>query len=126
MQQQQRPRFLNLFKIRLPVTGVTSILHRICGALLFLAIPGLIFFFDRSLSSPESFAKLGECMASPLLKLLATLMAWALIHHLLAGIRYLLTDIAIGLNLQTARATAWTVNILSVAGLAVLILVWWL
>lgn len=126
MQQRQRPKFLNLFKIRLPVTGVTSILHRISGALLFLAIPGLIYFFDRSLSSPESFANLGECFASPLVKLLATLMAWALLHHLLAGIRYLLTDIAIGLNLQTARATAWTVNVLSGAGLVALIVVWWL
>lgn len=126
MQQQQRPKFLNLFKIRLPVTGVTSILHRITGALLFLAIPGLVYFFDRSLSSPESFAALGECFTAPLVKVVATLMAWALLHHLLAGIRYLLTDIAVGLNLQAARTTAWTVNILSVTSLVILIAVWWL
>ena len=121
MPQQQRPKFLNLFKIRLPVTGITSILHRVTGALLFLAIPALIYAFDRSLASEESFSRLGECLASPVIKSLAILLAWALIHHLLAGIRYLLTDVAIGLELKTARASAWAVNVLSLLSLLGLI-----
>lgn len=126
LQQQQRPKFLNLFKIRLPVTGVTSILHRISGALLFLAIPAMIFVFNMSLGSQADFDALSQWLSVPLIKIVATLLAWALWHHLLAGIRYLCTDIALGLDLAVARRTAWIVNALSVLGLLGLIGMWWL
>ena len=126
LQQQQRPKFLNLFKIRLPVTGITSILHRISGALLFLAIPAMIFVFNKSLESQTDFDALGQWLSVPLIKIIATVLAWALWHHLLAGIRYLLTDIALGLELNVARRSAWIVNILSLVGLLGLIGVLWL
>ncbi len=126
MQQQQRPKFLNLLKIRLPVTGITSILHRISGALLFLAIPALIYVFHLSLESEADFNLLGQWVALPWVKLIATLLAWALWHHLLAGIRYLFTDVALGLELVIARRTAWIVNALSIVGLVGLIGVLWL
>jgi succinate dehydrogenase / fumarate reductase, cytochrome b subunit len=65
-------------------------------------------------------------LSVPLIKAVATVLAWALWHHLLAGIRYLFTDIALGLELAVARRTAWIVNALSVMGLLGLIGMWWL
>ena len=41
---------------------------------------------------------------------LAVLMIWALTHHLLAGVRHLLSDIDVGSHLPAARASAWLVN----------------
>lgn len=125
MQQQQRPRFLNLLKIRLPVTGITSILHRISGALLFLTIPALIYVFHLSLESEADFNLIGQWLALPLIKAIATVLAWSLWHHLLAGIRYLFNDVALGLELEIARRTAWIVNVLSVGGLLGLMGVLW-
>lgn len=43
-----------------------------------------------------------------------TVLAWALGHHLMAGIRFLLTDIDVGTELSAARKTAWFVNIAAV------------
>ena len=46
-----RPVYLNLFRIHLPLAGWVSILHRVSGALLFLALPlrgvGLVGVLDR-------------------------------------------------------------------------------
>src|SRR3974390_1724701 len=56
-----RPKYLNLqalmFEIRLPVMGCVSILHRISGALLFVALVWLLWMLDRSLSSEAAFEK---------------------------------------------------------------------
>jgi len=45
---RQRPFFLNLMAIRLPIGGIVSILHRASGAGLSLAIPLLLFLFSLS------------------------------------------------------------------------------
>jgi succinate dehydrogenase / fumarate reductase cytochrome b subunit len=125
-QQHQRPKFLNLFQIRLPVTGITSILHRVSGVLLFLAIPTLIYMLNISLEGQVEFDHIAHWAQQPLMKFVMTLLAWALWHHLLAGIRYLLADIAIGLSLAPARRSAWLVNIFSIAGAFLIIGMVWL
>ena len=124
--KQQRPKFLNLLKIHLPVTGITSIAHRLSGALLFLAIPGFIYVFQLSLRDESGFNAVAELFICNWVKVAVTLLVWALAHHLLAGIRYLLTDIAIGLHLPTARATAWFVNITSLCIFLLVAKVIWL
>ena len=88
MNKNQRPVFLNLTKIRLPVTGMVSIFHRLSGLLLATCIPLLIYLFDLSLRSPQGFAEVQQLLQSPLLKLVLTVGAWALSHHLIAGIRF--------------------------------------
>ncbi len=124
--KQQRPKFLNLLKIHLPVTGITSIAHRISGVLLFLAIPGFIYLFQLSLRDESGFTAVGELLVCGWVKVAVTLLVWALAHHLLAGIRYLLTDIAIGLHLPMARAIAWFVNIASLCIFLLVATVIWL
>ena len=44
---------------------------------------------------------------------------WALAHHVLGGVRHLLTDVDIGSPLRLARRSAWFVNL---AGVAVVLL----
>ena len=124
--KQQRPKFLNLLKIHLPVTGITSIAHRISGVLLFLAIPGFIYLFQLSVRDESGFNAVGELLVCGWVKVAVTLLVWVLAHHVLAGIRYLLTDIAIGMNLPAARASAWFVNIASVCIFLLIALVIWL
>lgn len=125
-QQQKRPKFLNLFQIHLPVTGVVSILHRVSGALLFLAIPILIYVFDRSLDGESGFQSVMAVIAQPLIKFFLILLGWAMLHHLLAGIRYLLMDVALGTKLNSARATAWVINLISLFAFVSLFLGMWL
>ena len=65
-----RPKFLNVFQYRFPVPAYVSILHRVSGAILFLALPGLLAWWQCSLSSADSFDASKAFAASPLVKLL--------------------------------------------------------
>ncbi|VAW67984.1 Succinate dehydrogenase cytochrome b-556 subunit [hydrothermal vent metagenome] len=107
-----RPFFLNLLKIRLPVTGYVSILHRISGFLMFLVLPFSVYLFDLSLQSKAGFEKAANILSMPLLQLVSLLMLWSIIHHLIAGIRYILTDFDIGLEKTQASRNAWIVFVL--------------
>lgn len=118
--QQQRPVFLNLLHIRLPVAGVMSILHRASGLLMFLVIPVLLYLLDHSLRSAEDFAEVTALFQSVWVRLLLIPIIWALCHHLMAGIRILLIDLEWGVERDAMRRSAWLVNI-GAAVLSVLI-----
>ena len=45
----------------------------------------------------------------------AAVLVWALAHHVLAGVRHLLSDINIGSALHSGRRSAWAVNLAAVA-----------
>ncbi len=109
--QDTRPVFLNLLKIKLPLMGLVSIGHRITGVLLFLSIPVLLYLLGLSLSGEAGFAQAVTIIQSLTFKLFALLVIWSLMHHLLAGIRYLLLDLDIGVQLPQARTSAITVFI---------------
>src|SRR5690349_19241661 len=49
--RKPRPKYLNLVKIRLPLPGIKSIMHRVSGAALFLLIPFLLYVLQMSLAS---------------------------------------------------------------------------
>jgi succinate dehydrogenase / fumarate reductase cytochrome b subunit len=106
--------FLNLAQIRLPVGALTSILHRVSGVLLALAIPLVAWAFARSLANPEGYADIAAWLANPGVKVAAVLWIWALSHHLLAGVRHMLSDVDVGSRLWYARKSAYTVNITAV------------
>jgi succinate dehydrogenase / fumarate reductase, cytochrome b subunit len=108
-QTKPRPVFLNLMQIRLPVAGIMSIIHRATGVAMVLSIPLLVYLLDLSLSGPQGFADAGGLFGNLLVKLILFLFLWGLMHHLLAGIRYLLIDIDIGVDKPLFRQTAWAV-----------------
>ncbi|MCG8069628.1 MAG: succinate dehydrogenase, cytochrome b556 subunit [Candidatus Thiodiazotropha taylori] len=106
-----RPVFLNLFKIRLPMAGIMSIIHRVTGVVMVLSIPLLIYLFDLSLSGADGFVAAKAIFDMGLVKLILFLMLWALMHHLFAGIRYLLIDIDIGVEKPLFGQTSWAVTL---------------
>ena len=96
----KRPVNLDIGTMRLPVTAWASITHRITGVALFVGMALLIWGLDASLDSPESFASLQECLASPVARLVLWAVLAALIYHSLAGIRHLIMDCGIGESLE--------------------------
>lgn len=102
-----RPIYLNLFAIRQPVPAIISILHRVSGVLLILVgIPVLLWFVDASLASPERYSGAYGALTSWFGRLVLLALAWSVFHHVLAGIRHLLLDIHLGLDLAPARRSA--------------------
>jgi succinate dehydrogenase / fumarate reductase cytochrome b subunit len=107
--KNKRPVYLNLFKIRLPVMGFVSLAHRASGVLLFIAIPFVIYLLDLSVISSEGFDRVMELLKQPYVQLIEISLVWALAHHFFAGIRFLLIDADIGVEIKPARYSAWTV-----------------
>lgn len=106
MQTKQRPVFLELPNIRLPIPGIVSILHRISGVILFVSLPLLLCFLSGTLSREAAFETYRAAVSNLFVKLALIGLLWAYLHHLLAGIRFLFLDTHKGLELQTARTTA--------------------
>ena len=113
---KRRPVYLNLVRIRLPLPGIVSILHRISGAALFLfAIPLVLFAMQTSVESAAGFASLQSMFANPLCKLILIGLLWAYLHHFFAGIRFLLIDLHIGDDLAPTRQSSVAVLVVSLA-----------
>ncbi len=113
-----RPEFRNIHvsqivRYRMPPPALVSIMHRISGAALFLALPFLLWLFDLSLISEDTFDRLTVVASSALVKLILLGLAWAFLHHLVAGIRYLILDMLVGLERQQARKNARAVYAVS-------------
>ena len=118
---KKRPVHLNLFVIRLPVTGVVSILHRLTGVLLVLAFPVFLYLLQQSLRDPAGFADVRELLRSPMGRALSLLALWLVAQHFFSGFRHLLLDLDIGIERSQARVGSWLVFVAS--GVTVLV-VW--
>lgn len=110
----KRPVFLNLTKIRMPVGALTSIGHRISGVILALSVPAVVYLFGLSLRDEPGFARVMAMFGAVPVKGVIVIVVWALAHHLLDGVRHVLTDFDIGSPLRVARRTAWFVNLAGV------------
>jgi len=114
LQEKKRPEFRNIHVTqivgyRLPAPGMVSILHRISGALMFLLLALVIWLLQLSLASELSFMRLKELASHWWVKLVFVALAWALLHHLVAGIRYLLLDLHLGVEKRAANRSALAV-----------------
>lgn len=112
--KNNRPIFLNLFKIHFPMAAINSILHRVSGLGLFLSIPILLYGLEQSLSNEQSFIQIQALLNTSCLILLSCLLVWGFVQHALSGIRFLLLDAHIGDERLTANRSALWINILSV------------
>ncbi len=121
-----RPVYLNLFAIRLPLPGFVSFLHRATGALLFVAgIPLLLWAVQRGLASQDAWNAMRATLAHPLAKLVLVVLAWAYFHHFLAGIRHLLLDLHVAIELPAARRSSALVLVVALLlALAVAVKLW--
>jgi len=115
----KRPVFLNLLRIHLPLTGWVSILHRLSGGLLFLAVPVAVWGMSQSLSDEAGFRRVADWFGHPLGKLLLLILIWAFAHHLFAGLRHLALDAHWGIDLRHARRSS--IAVLLAGGLVTLL-----
>jgi succinate dehydrogenase / fumarate reductase cytochrome b subunit len=102
-----------IVRYRLPPAGMVSIMTRISGGAMFLMLPFLLWLWDLSLTSELSFLRLREAASHWFVKLVLLGLIWAFLHHMLAGIRYLVLDLHIGLDKGPSRASALAVFAIS-------------
>ncbi len=115
-----RPRFgvmrlIDATGYRLPLAGFVSILHRASGMLMFLLLPFVLYLLDKSLASEATFVSLQALTSGVFVKLVILALIWAYLHHFCAGIRHLLMDFHYGLDKDSARQSAVSVLVVSLA-----------
>lgn len=118
--QAKRPVNLDLTKFAFPFIAIGSILHRISGVVIFLALPFILCFFDQSLSSKADFDQLVYLLNHDLLlQFLVLSFVAALLYHLFAGIKHLFADFGIGEDLRCAKLA--TSLVVALTGLSVIL-----
>jgi succinate dehydrogenase / fumarate reductase, cytochrome b subunit len=120
-----KPEFTNihitdLSNYRLPAAGFVSILHRISGFLLFLALPYILYLFDQSLTSETTFAYFKGLLSNIFVKLIVLALCWGYLQHFCSGIRHLIMDNHIGLDKESAKQSA--IVVLAVSAILTLLI----
>ena len=98
---------LTIYKPQL--TSITSILIRITGNALIVSVFLIVCWLFSAATSPQYFTVIDSFMTSWLGTLVLTASLWAVWYHLLGGVRHLIWDRAIGLDLKTAEYLGWLV-----------------
>lgn len=121
----KRPVYLNLFQIRQPIGAVVSISHRLTGAVLALATPFALWALHLSLADPSGFERVRAALGTAGGRVLVLLLLWLLAQHLYSGIRHLLMDVDVGMELGPARRSGWATFVASVITVLVVGLLLW-
>ncbi|MEM7731777.1 MAG: succinate dehydrogenase, cytochrome b556 subunit [Pseudomonadota bacterium] len=104
-----RPLSPHLTIYRPQLTSVTSILTRITGNALLFASLLIIWWFVAAAHSEAHFALADWVITSFIGDLIMLGSVWALWYHTLAGVRHLIWDSAIMLDIPTAEKLGWAV-----------------
>jgi succinate dehydrogenase / fumarate reductase cytochrome b subunit len=73
-----------------------SIVHRITGGALFFGMLLLVWVLIAAAAGPNAYASVRWFMETLLGRLILFGYTWALIHHMLGGIRHLIWDVGYG------------------------------
>ena len=100
------PRYLNLFKIALPLPGISSILHRISAVVIFVLSLPMMWVLVFSLSSEANYQIIISLFENFFLKSLFSLFITAIFYHFVSGLRHLVMDFGYWETLRAGRMSA--------------------
>ena len=100
------PRYLNLFKIALPLPGISSILHRISAVAIFVLSLPMMWILVFSLSSEVNYQIIISLFENFFLKSLLSLFITAIFYHFVSGLRHLVMDFGYWETLRAGRMSA--------------------
>jgi succinate dehydrogenase / fumarate reductase, cytochrome b subunit len=103
------------------ITMVMSILHRMTGAALYVGTLLLAWWLIAVAQGEKYYSYVNTVLGHPIGKLILFAYTWALIHHMLGGMRHLYWDTGRGFALSTTNRLSW----LSVFGSITLTLAVW-
>ncbi|MDG1470500.1 succinate dehydrogenase, cytochrome b556 subunit [Pseudosulfitobacter sp. SM2401] len=104
-----RPLSPHLSIYRPQLTSMTSILTRITGNALLISSLLVIWWFLAAATSETYFAYADGLLTSWFGDIVMTLSVLGLWYHTLAGVRHLIWDNGIGLDIPTAEKMGWAV-----------------
>jgi len=95
-QRRSRPVSPHLQVYKLMLTFVMSGFHRITGFVLYFGMLLIAWWLIAAASGPNAYANFEWFMGSLIGRLVLFGYTWALLHHMLGGIRHLIWDLGLG------------------------------
>jgi succinate dehydrogenase / fumarate reductase cytochrome b subunit len=117
----ERPLSPHLFIYKPTLTMMMSILHRATGASLYFGTLLVAWWLIAAASSPNAYAGVGSFMSSFVGRLILFGYTWALLHHMLGGIRHLIWDTGRGFE---PREREWLTVATLVGSISLTIVIW--
>ena len=109
-----RPVYMNLFQIRLPISAISSITHRLAGIyIFFISLPLFLFLLYFTTKSYNDFVFIQQAFNNSIF--FSTFVSFSFLvfaYHILTGVRHLLQDLHIGESLSSSRVSSYIVFIL--------------
>lgn len=118
----QRPLSPHLSIYKPMLTMMMSIVHRITGAALYFGTLLLVWWLVAAASGPNAYGRVQWFMSTAIGRLILFGYTWALIHHMLGGIRHFIWDTGYGFGPSERE---WLVRA-NLAGSIVLTVVLWI
>jgi succinate dehydrogenase / fumarate reductase cytochrome b subunit len=117
----ERPLSPHLQSYRITLTMAMSILHRITGIALYFGTLLLAWWLIAAASGPGAYSNVQAFTHSLIGRLIVFGYTWALLHHLLSGIRHFFWDLGYGFKANEREALTWGALI---GGISLTVLLW--
>jgi succinate dehydrogenase / fumarate reductase, cytochrome b subunit len=119
--QVERPLSPHLFIYKPMLTLLMSIAHRITGFGLYFGTLLLAWWLLAAASGPNAYAGIGSFMSSFIGRIVLFGYTWALMHHMLGGIRHLIWDTGHGFG---EHEREWLAIATIVGSISLTIVIW--
>lgn len=123
--RKERPINLDLSTVKFPIVAISSIVHRISGIIVFIALAIFLFLLNNSLTSETGFNQVMGYVDNFFIGFVLWGALTALAYHAVFGVRHMIQDMGYWEELTSASLSA-KVGFLITAILAILagVLVW--
>lgn len=123
--RKERPKNLDLSTVKFPITATASILHRISGIIVFIALAIFLTLLNCSLTSAEDFQRVQGYFDLFIVEFIFWGSLTGLAYHAVFGVRHMIQDLGHWEELESASLSA-KVGFAITAVLSILagILVW--
>jgi succinate dehydrogenase / fumarate reductase cytochrome b subunit len=116
-----RPLSPHLSVYKFKYTLVSSIMNRITGGALAVALFVLAYWLMALANGAASYDRAVVVLSHPVFKLIFAGFAFCFAYHLVAGMRHLVWDTGRGMEKRQSQTSAWLVGVVSVVLTLVLI-----
>ena len=117
----ERPLSPHLQTYKWTMTMAMSIVHRITGIALYIGTILLVWWLIAAATGPTAYATFQSFVSSFIGRLIVFGYTWALIHHLLSGVRYFVWDLGYGFGKKEREWLTWAALIGSIS---ITVLLW--
>ena len=97
------------------INMVMSIIHRMTGVALYFGTLLLVWWLIAAATGPAYYAYFSKLLGHPIGLAILAGYTWALVHHMLGGIRHFIWDTGHGFDLKVVNRLCWGTLVVSIA-----------